>query len=134
MADNRSVSRLSEDRHSLLNREKFPVRREFQRVRWVFAAIGCILRTELRDINGLILIFARLARTRMRARRGGNGRWRHAMRVPARAVCSRCRPPEQRRDRRRWIGKSADPIGGPVSEARLVAAIQPKREIHLNPA
>ena len=45
-------------RPSLLNRGKFPVLREFQLARRVFAAFCCISEAESRNINGLALIFS----------------------------------------------------------------------------
>jgi hypothetical protein len=60
------------DPHSLLNREKFPVLREFRRTPRAFAAIRCISGRESRDINRLALIFvAPGAAARERAAKGG---------------------------------------------------------------
>jgi hypothetical protein len=49
----------------------------------MFAAICCISGTELRDINGLVLIFFRAARASTRARDDGKWALRKAMPMPA---------------------------------------------------
>ena len=73
-------------RPSLLNRGKFPVLREFQLARRVFAAFCCISEAESRNIKGLALIFSGSVRVRAHARvaRGNRRhatRWRGAVRA-----------------------------------------------------
>src|SRR5437868_12733806 len=71
-AVNPTMVLLSGGRNSLLNREKFPVLREFGRAPRVFAAFCCISEAEWRNIKGLALIFFRF-RARPRARARGTG-------------------------------------------------------------
>jgi hypothetical protein len=54
--------------NSLLNREKFPVGREFRQASHRVAAICCFPEAESRDFNALVLIFFGTARARVRAR------------------------------------------------------------------
>jgi amidase len=65
----------SRQRNSLINRENFPVLREFRLARLGFAAVRCIPEAESRNIKGLVLIFfgLALARARTRARWAGRG-------------------------------------------------------------
>ena len=75
-------------RPSLLNRGKFPVLREFQLARRVFAAFCCISEAESRNIKGLALIFSGSVRVRAHAR-GTGGNRRHATRWRG-APCALC--------------------------------------------
>jgi len=52
----------------LLNREKFPVGREFRQASHRVAAICCFPEAESRDFNALVLIFFSAPRARVRAR------------------------------------------------------------------
>jgi hypothetical protein len=54
--------------NSLLNREKFPVGREFPHALHCVAAICCFSEAESRDFNALVLIFFGVPRARVRAR------------------------------------------------------------------
>ncbi len=78
-------------RPSLLNRGKFPVLREFQLARRVFAAFCCISEAESRNIKGLALIFSGSVRVRAHAR-GTGGNRRHATRWRG-APCALCCDP-----------------------------------------
>jgi hypothetical protein len=67
-ADPPSAGPFPNKQNSLLNREKFPVGREFRQASHRVAAICCIPEAESRDFNGLVLIFFGASRARVRAR------------------------------------------------------------------
>src|ERR1700722_12573172 len=67
-ADPHSARPFPGKQDSLLNREKFPVSREFRRASHRLADIRCISQPESSKIKGLSLIFFGVARARTRAR------------------------------------------------------------------